>query len=256
MEISFVLFYFLLWRYLLSASSVTLSVEMGRSRCPAVPNTSYYFCEEEYLAQNLFSHPNSTAQLLEISWWRRPSLQFLYTCNVSSNTGIELPIPFPTITNPSKSHNLLLPIPRRIKIQPINFLYFFFFATSSSSKFNLNLPRRRPTLTNKDTLGSITFRTIDLSLCDFHFTRTANGTATSELRVKTCLFGQLENGEIVFGMPGGFGVGFGEIYRGGGRVVFYISHLWTWKDGSCFVLGGGGRRRRESEGELGIPVVL
>lgn len=39
-------------------------------------------------------------------------------------------------------------------------------------------------------------------------------------------------------MPGGFGVGFGEIYRGGGRVVFYICHLWTWKDGGCFVLGG------------------
>lgn len=56
-------------------------------------------------------------------------------------------------------------------------------------------------------------------------------------------------------MPGGFGVGFGEIYRGGGRVVFYISHLWTWKDGGCFVLGGGGGGI-ESEGELGIPVVL
>lgn len=64
MEISFVLFSFLVRLYLpTSASSVTLSVEMGRSRCPAAPNTLYYFCEEEYLAQYLFSHPNSTAQL-------------------------------------------------------------------------------------------------------------------------------------------------------------------------------------------------
>lgn len=54
-------------------------------------------------------------------------------------------------------------------------------------------------------------------------------------------------------MPGGFGVGFGEIYRGGGRVVFYICHLWTWKDGVVLFLeeeDDDDERARENWGYL------